>query len=416
MTNKLIFTFLLFTTLCGYAQKGSLSPYSFYGVGKTVFKGTAENRMMGGLTSYSDSIHLNISNPASLADLKLVNYSLGVDYNSTIVSDGNSRSDSYETASLNYLAVAIPTKHFSFAFGLLPQSSVGYRLLIIDENVVPNESLSYEGDGGVNKTFLSLGLSPLKNLGLGISFHYNFGNIESRFIRSLEEVERSTRLDNQSSISGFELKFAAQYHLKLSESIESQFHFSYSPEAKIDSNNSRFVSTLLGSQLTDQQEIDLSDFGLNKTEITLPTTSSVGFGLGQDTKWYLGAQYTFSESEIDNPFINFDNASYEKATQLSIGGFYIPDFDSFSSYWSRIVYRIGFRTENTGLIVNNQSIKDFGITFGVGLPLNGFSNANIGIEIGKMGTKDANLIEENYINIRLGLSLNDRWFIKRQYD
>jgi hypothetical protein len=51
------------------------------------------------------------------------------------------------------------------------------------------------------------------------------------------------------------------------------------------------------------------------------------------------------------------------------------------------------------------------------LPLGGaFSNANVGVEFGKRGTKKASLIEENYTNLLLSLSLNDRWFIRRKYD
>ena len=56
-------------------------------------------------------------------------------------------------------------------------------------------------------------------------------------------------------------------------------------------------------------------------------------------------------------------------------------------------------------------------TLGVGLPLGGtFSNVNIGFELGKRGTTNAGLIQENYANFTLALSLNDRWFVKRKFD
>lgn len=69
------------------------------------------------------------------------------------------------------------------------------------------------------------------------------------------------------------------------------------------------------------------------------------------------------------------------------------------------------------MVVNNEDITDFGITFGVGLPLDAtndpFSNINIGFEIGKRGTTSADLIQENYFKINLGISLNAKWFNKR---
>jgi hypothetical protein len=103
-------------------------------------------------------------------------------------------------------------------------------------------------------------------------------------------------------------------------------------------------------------------------------------------------------------------------SRIGFGGFYIPEFSSITSYWKRIVYRVGFRSEGKGYLINNQSIKENGITFGLGLPMAGLSNTNITFETGKLGTKNNNLIEENYWAIRLGFSLNDIWFIKRKYN
>jgi hypothetical protein len=51
------------------------------------------------------------------------------------------------------------------------------------------------------------------------------------------------------------------------------------------------------------------------------------------------------------------------------------------------------------------------------LPLGGtFSNLNIGVEYGQKGTTKANLVRENYTNVVMSLSLNDKWFVKRKYD
>jgi hypothetical protein len=75
------------------------------------------------------------------------------------------------------------------------------------------------------------------------------------------------------------------------------------------------------------------------------------------------------------------------------------------------------RFENTGLKINDESINEFGISFGVGLPVGKlFSNANLGFEYGKRGTTSQNLVQENFFNFQLSLSLNDRWFVKRKYN
>ena len=92
-------------------------------------------------------------------------------------------------------------------------------------------------------------------------------------------------------------------------------------------------------------------------------------------------------------------------------------YNSFNKYFKRVVYRAGVRFEETGLKINNESINEFGISFGIGLPIGRyFSNANLGVEIGKRGTTNQNLVEENFINFQISLSLTDRWFVKRKYD
>ena len=120
-------------------------------------------------------------------------------------------------------------------------------------------------------------------------------------------------------------------------------------------------------------------------------------------------------SKLINRFDDITDNKFENSTKISVGGFYIPKYDSFSSYLSRVVYRAGFRYENTGLVFNNNSINDYGMNFGLGLPV-GLSKIDLGFEFGKRGTTTNGLIEENYFNVSVGLSLSDIWFNKRKID
>ena len=82
-----------------------------------------------------------------------------------------------------------------------------------------------------------------------------------------------------------------------------------------------------------------------------------------------------------------------------------------------MTYRGGLRYEKTGLVINNESINDLAVTVGVGMPLSGtFSNVNFGIEVGKKGTTTAGLVQENYANVSVSLSINEQWFVKRKFN
>ncbi|MBT8260753.1 MAG: hypothetical protein KJN82_05525, partial [Bacteroidia bacterium] len=142
-------------------------------------------------------------------------------------------------------------------------------------------------------------------------------------------------------------------------------------------------------------------------------------GIGQPYKWFVGADYTLLKtSQYSNPiFTNNSNANFEDSSTFALGGFFIPEYSSFNKYLKRVVYRAGVHYGNTGLKINDESINEFGISFGVGLPVGRvFSNVNLGLELGQRGTTKANLVKENFLNFQLSLSLNDRWFVKRKYN
>jgi hypothetical protein len=147
---------------------------------------------------------------------------------------------------------------------------------------------------------------------------------------------------------------------------------------------------------------------------------SFGAGIGNPKSWFVGAEYTLQNtSSFSNPIFNNEISTFENASEIAIGGFYIPDYDAFSGYFKRVVYRAGVNFANTGLVVKNESIKEFGISFGLGLPIGNrslFSNANLGLEIGRRGTTNNNLVQENFVNFNLSLSLNSRWFRQRKYN
>ena len=410
--------FFILMTSMAIAQSGSASPYSSGGLGERNFDGTQATRHMGGLDVFTDSIHANLNNPASYAFLKLTTYSVGVNYqNNNIASI--TESTNADTASIDYLSVSIPAGIFGFGFGIIPYSSVGYRIEDVS-GVVGLETLNrYEGTGGVNQTYLSFGVPLTKFLSLGATINYNFGNLFYRTGQFVEGVDNGTFLTNQSSLSGLNFLLSAQTIIPIKKKYKLQGMFSYQPEASLTSQNDKifYTQSLLSESLSDFVEVDLQPFGLEKTSLDVPETIRAGVGFGKNKKWFLGIQRNLIKSaNFENIFFERDNISYRDSKQWSVGGFYIPNYTSFTNFWSRVVYRFGFRSEQMGLIVNNIPLKETGISFGMGLPLGGLSNVNVGLELSQRGQKEDNLVKESLIALRIGLSLNDIWFIKRKYN
>ena len=418
MIKKLIVPVFLFFTLISFAQQGTSSPYSFYGIGDVKFKGTAENRAMGGLTIYSDSIHLNFQNPASYSNLKLTTFSLGGTYLTTDLST-NKQSEKARRTAVDYLAVGLPLGKFGVGFGLMPYSSVGYN---IQSNIAatatnPEEIKQYSGTGGINKVFFGVGYALTKKLSVGVDYSYNFGKIQTYSFRFIEGIQYGTREKNLSDITGGTLTAGLNFNTPINKKLNGFASVTYSPDSKLSSLNSRNIATIQYSSSGAEILVEPLDVDVANTNLTIPSKLAVGFGLGQNKKWMLGTEITFQKSSgMGNRFNDINNVNYENSTRFALGGFYIPNFNTFSKYYEKIIYRGGVRYENTGLIINNTSVKDYAVTAGIGLPLMGvFSNINVGLEYGQRGTTSANLVQENYTNISIGFSLNDKWFQKRRF-
>ncbi len=414
MIQRLLVIILVCITTVTSAQEATSSPYSFFGIGSTNFRGTVENRSMGGIGVYSDSIHLNLQNPSGYAHLDLVSFSVGGAHKyvsqETATETGNASS-----TSINYLAIGIPLgEKFGAGFGVIPLTSVGYNL----QSESGTSIVQNTGQGGMNKVFLSFGYLITENLSVGVDANYNFGNIENNSLLFNPDVEFATKETNRSDLSGFSVNFGATYKRMLTEKLEMFSSVTYTPETNLDSENFRRFSSVFVPDLNFQIEVDPRDVDVEDSKLTLPSQVSLGFGVGQPRKWFVGGEYTNQRtSNFTNRSFSLDNVEFTNASRYKMGGFYVPRHSALSGYLNKVTYRAGIRYEDTGLIINNEKINEFGISFGVGLPVGRmFSNFNVGFEYGSRGTTNNGLVKENFFNTIISLSLNDKWFIKTLYD
>ena len=415
MIKKVLFSICMLISLVSNAQEGTASPYSFFGIGDVRFKGTVENRSMAGLSIFRDSIHMNLQNPALNSGLKYTTFTIGGTFAASNLKNYAQESKAQRTT-LDYLAFALPAKKAVFTFGLMPFSSVGYSIRNINtSNTNVNQ---YQGKGGINKAFVGFGYKVSKAISIGADFQYNFGEISTTSIEAIQGIQFSSREKNVSTVNGVNFNTGIAYQSKINKNISLFSSLSYSPEAKLSLSNERVFATIQYSALGVEAVVEELTPINQDSKLTLPSKFTAGIGFGDLKKWVIGTELTFQDnSNFTNRFNDINNVKFENATKFTLGGYYVPNFNSYNKYFNRVTYRGGYRYEKTGLVVNNETINDSALTLGLGMPLRGtFSNINIGLELGSRGTRKAGLIKENYTNVNISLSLNDQWFQKRKYD
>jgi hypothetical protein len=417
MIKKIVLLITILLANFGFAQENTASPYSFYGIGSARFKGTNDIVNMGGISVYSDSIHINVLNPASYSNQLVTTFQVGMTSSFYNLSTASAKEQARKTT-FDYVVMGFPvSKKAGVSFGLLPHSAVGYRLKS-DTRSVDDLTKQYQGKGGVNKVFLGAGYKLSSKFSVGMDFQYLFGIINTQSDVLNQNIIYGSREINESTVSGLAVNAGLNFKTKFTNKLDFFSSLTYAPEAKLNSDNTRnvsLVSALANGTIvpaSEDKEVNVAD-----SKLIVPSKLVLGAGLG-NRQWFLGGDIAFSGSGNQvNRFENYSNVSYENGVKVAVGGFIIPKFDSYNNFLQRVTYRAGFKYENTGLIINNTAIKDKSVNLGFGLPVSGtFSSMNLGIEYGSRGTTSNGLIKEDYFSINIGLLFNDKWFRKTLYN
>lgn len=430
MTRRILFFLLLIVSTQLFSQRTTSSPYSIFGVGEEFGARTVEQIGMGGIgAAYSSNRYLNFINPAAHADLRYTTYAFGLLNNRLRVEDADTN-ESNNTTSLSYLGFGFPIgSKVGVVVGMQPTSAIGYSFINNTFDTSGNliELTQFEGDGSVNRVYGGFGVIVFKGFSIGFEADFLFGNIANSVLNARQNVALATRNVEDSDVRGGSVKVGVQYKKALKNELQLNVGASITLANTLKATGTENLFSLALGLAGEEQPRDTLFSGALKGNLERPLETVIGIGIGKENKWYAELDYKFQSAL--NPTGFLDNSAlslrYGNSSRLSLGGFYIPKINSISSYWERVTYRAGFRIEKTGQLANGDltgntftEINDFGISFGLGLPIGKRTptNLNFTFEYGKKGTTDNGLLQENYLNLRLSLSLNDLWFIKRTID
>ena len=476
-TTFITLAFLSISNL-SISQVLTSSPYSRYGLGELNLQTFATPVAMGGtfIAYHQDTIapfFINAANPAGLAGIKLTTFELGGQANFTKISS-NESSINKKNINFSYGSVGFPIKRFGgAAFGIMPYTTVGYKITSTQEYTgVGTMNYIFNGNGGVNKVFLGLGLKPFKKqtskfynsaladslikyretskykrkklikqlvseFSIGGTANYLFGTINQTtdviypgtitYFNS--KRERSIQVSDFTFNGGLQTHFTIDSikskgkHRLLKQKIKIGFGFFVNIPSSISAkqNNIIYNYTIDGFGIERPKDTVLNSQNIAGT-VKLPLEMGVGFSIKKGEKLNLlmdAATTNWSGFKyFDTPSADFKN-SY----RVSAGLNYIPNKLAYgsSNYIKRIQYRLGVSYSDGYLDLKNTSISNYFISAGLGLPVgigrfDDIAIVNISAQYGKMGTVNNKLLQEDYVRLVLGFTFNKRWFIKYKYD
>ncbi len=481
--SSFIFTLILISVLPTQAQE--TTPYSRFGFGLLSENNFITSRSMGGLgASFRSREKANYSNPASYAHLNLISFEGGMSSSINRISS-TLREGRTGSVNLSYLAFSVPVKKdiWVSSVGIVPFSQKSY--LVADSIVLSsNSSLAniFEGTGTLYNIYWGNGFK-YKDLAIGFNIGYLFGSIDATSISiPLDEdgftdpYAFSTIERDKLKASGFLWNVGAQYGIPIKESpfgkdytknirmdVGVAFNSSYNIGNKSSVNSSKYSMYSLILPTKNEQET-FTDFidnaleyaaeaetlgaeGADVDTFLAPTSTNVslrmpfninaGFTFVKTVRnidfWKAGFDFKYTPWSKYGGYESSEGGQLGDSWRVAFGGEIFPlgsgTPDLKSKTFSQLKYRAGFYYSRTAIIAKNNPINEFGINFGIAIPVTlrlvndegyyGFRKIHpftLEFEVGSRGTQDNELIKDNFVRINLGISLNDKWFVKRKYN
>ncbi len=155
--------------------------------------------------------------------------------------------------------------------------------------------------------------------------------------------------------------------------------------------------------------------------ISLPMMGGFGFAIKKDYKWMFQADYTV---QMWQDFRYMGTDVHLKNSQRITAGFqWQPKLAGRGNILSATQYRFGARYYQTYLELNSTRLTEMTVNFGMAFPLpyrtrlgEPISRISLNIEAGQRGTTEGGLLKESFIRATLGLTINDRWFMRYKLD
>jgi len=420
-----IFSILFIST--SYSQE-MVSPYSAYGIGQMSEKGFVSNNGMGNAgIAYQSPWFIPVLNPALLGNQRFTSFEAGLSISQNNISDEVNRFTQIN-GGLKYAAIAFPIVpgKYALSISLRPLSSKNYEILRRSSEQLedPQAALSkFEGEGTISQFSLSNGWNITKNIAIGVEANYNFGNVTDRTIYQNIINEGDSLIipylvsaEYTDNFSDFSFVLGANFNKKLGDNYLS-LGATYDLEANLKTTRNSFLQLLSVSEIPLRAENADNSFLESDREGTtvLPQKLAVGLSYYKQNSWAILADFSYQDWTEYNSFGIADD-NFSEQIKLNFGGEFTPNAQSGTRYFERVTYRAGLNISNGPLVINNNSINSFGITFGSTLPISNISNINLAFEVGQRGTLLNNLVQENYLNFNLSFTFNDRWFLRRQFD
>jgi hypothetical protein len=426
--QPLFLLFIAFFAIKFQAQNTSNSPYSRFGIGDLQAIQTPRNIGMGGLSvGLVGAANLSAKNPASYmnlgTDTVVFDVSVQGTYSKLREKQSNSEIVSANTnnVSLGQISFAFPiTSWLKSCFGLTPNSNMSYDVIreVPGDPNIGTQISHYSGQGGLNHVFLGVAVGTSR-VAVGANANYHIGSFVRRTDFYFDAFDTNTiliyptqtRQDKLLDASGFSVDLGFQFKQPISNNYQLGVGFTYTPKYNLNATRALWAFSLTENSA----DTIIRGNPPEKGTLSIPHTYTIGLSFEKLNRWVLGVEY--SSTDFGN-YREFSKKDPDLSNAFMLrAGMELKGQQNDNDFLNRLSYRAGYRYGTNYVAFQNSEIKQFGFSFGVGMPIRRTqSRIDFAVEIGRMGNVNDGQIQENYGRIVIGISAFDRWFMRGKFD
>ncbi len=405
------------------AQSGTNSPYSQYGLGVLSDQSQGFNRGMNGLAiglRYGNQV--NALNPASYSaiDSLTMVFDVGLSGQVTHFKEGgitrNAKNADFEYAVAAFRAMP----NVGISVGLIPFTNIGYNYSTT-QRIGTSTSTSTEthsGSGGIHQAFLGVGWHIFGGLSVGANFSYLWGTYDKTIsTSSSDSYVNSVEKTYSADVKSYKLDFGLQWQQKINKTDALTLGATVGIGHKL--NADPYVTTTTSNS---QSGASSDTTATVANGLAIPMTYGVGVSWTHANKLTVGVDYTLQQwGDVDIPATDASTGLYALRSGLlkdrhkvTLGGEWVPN-EMGQNFFGRIRYRVGVAYATPYIKVNGQDgPKEYSVSAGFGIPItNGWNNRSLlNISAQWVRSEAAAFITENTFRINIGLTFNERWFMK----
>lgn len=346
----------------------------------------------------TDSLQVNPQNFSLWTNLAFITYSINVGYDGASATDADGNDYYSDLANLKgaFLGIPLQNKKIVFGFGLQPISKIDRRFADkLSTDSPETESLYLKG--GLGRAVANLSYRPVNFLGISVGYELTFGTIGENYIIDYEDISvYRIEVNKKSSFSGHGLVISSYVKpvKNLTFGIISRFPVKTDVKIKRTSSSNMINET-------------------QNTTITLPAKYGIGMEYILKPRLKIGADFLYQDWEQGYKIESEKVDTYQdKFYRFGMGIERTQSKQRFTNLTEQMDFRAGLFYGNLNQTSKNNSVTEYGISFGFSLPVIRFiSTLDVSGKIGRRGDTSKNAFQETFYSLGITFSATELWFV-----